>query len=86
MTPLFSKAAWNPHAECVVRPYMAELYPKLFPNAEATVTTAERAFREKITILHSQANRPSSLPPRYARHYYDTVMMARNAKLKENAF
>lgn len=82
------KAAWNPHAECVVRPYMAELYPKLFKNAEAkvTVTTAERAFWEKITILHSQANRPSSLPPRYARHYYDTIMMARNAKLKGSAF
>ena len=82
------KAAWNPHAECVVRPYMAELYPKLFKNAEAkvTVTTAERSFWEKITILHSQANRPSNLPPRYARHYYDTVMMARNTKLKESAF
>lgn len=82
------KAAWNPHAKHVIRPYMAELYPKLFPNAEAevTVTTAERAFWEKVTILHSQANRPSSLPPRYARHYYDTVMMARNPKLRESAF
>lgn len=82
------KAAWNPHAEHVIRPYMAELYPKLFQNPESrvTVTTAERAFWEKVTILHSQAKRPSALPPRYARHYYDTVMMARNAKIRESAF
>ena len=82
------KAAWNPHEEHVVRPYMAELYPRLFNNAEAkvTVTTAERAFWEKITIIHSQVNRPTCLPPRYARHYYDTVMMARNEALKKRAF
>ena len=82
------KAAWNPHAEHTVCPYMAELYPKLFKNAEAkvTVTTAKRAFWEKITILHAQVNRNSSLPSRYARHYYDTIMMARNADLKKSAF
>lgn len=82
------KAAWNPHSEHTVRPYMAELYPKLFPNADARVivTTAERAFWEKITILHAQANRPSSLPQRYARHYYDTVMMARETALKRRAY
>ena len=82
------KAAWNPHAEHTVRPYMAEQYPGLFKNAEAkvTVTTAERAFWEKITILHAQVNRNSSLPSRYARHYYDTIMMARNADLKKSAF
>ena len=51
------KAAWNPHAEHTVRPYMAEVYPHLFHGAETSVvaTTAERAFWEKITILHSQA-------------------------------
>lgn len=82
------KAAWNPHAEHTVRPYMAELYPQLFQEAEIRVvaTTAERAFWEKITILHSQARRPTALPPRYARHYYDAVMMRRNVSLKEKAF
>ena len=82
------KAAWNPHAEHTVRPYMAEAYPNLFhkPESRVVVTTAERAFWEKVTILHAQAMRPSKLPPRYARHYYDTVMMARHAELLKNAF
>ena len=82
------KAAWNPHAEHTVRPYMAELYPMLFQNADASVvvTTAERAFWEKVTILHAQAKRTSKLPKRYARHYYDTVMMSLNADLKKSAY
>ncbi len=82
------KAAWNPHTEHEVRPYMAEMYPQLLKNAKARVkvTTAERTFWEKITILHALANRTSSLPSRYSRHYYDTVMMARDTKLKESAF
>lgn len=82
------KAAWNPHAEHTVRPYMAEIYPHLFHGAETSVvaSTAERSFWEKITILHSQANRPTALPLRYARHYYDAVMMARNDALKQRAF
>lgn len=82
------KAAWNPHAEHIVRPYMAELYPRLFHSADVcvTVTTAERAFWEKITILHAQVKRNSALPSRYARHYYDTIMMARHPELKSRAF
>ena len=82
------KAAWNPHAEHEVRPYMAEQYPRLFKNAavKVTVTTAERAFWEKITILHAQVNRKTVMSKRYARHYYDTIMMARNAELKQRAF
>ena len=82
------KAAWNPHAAHTVRPYVADVYPHLFHRADAQVivTTAERAFWEKVTILHAQAMRPSKLPPRYARHYYDTVMMARHRDLIAKAF
>lgn len=82
------KAAWNPHEERVVCPYMATFYPQLFEDAVARVkvTTAQRAFWEKVTILHAQVNRRTPLPFRYARHYYDTVMMARNQELKKSAF
>ncbi len=82
------KAAWNPHTRRIIRPYMAEIYPNLFHDADAqvVVTTAERAFWEKITILHAQVHRPTPLPPRYARHYYDAAMMSRNAELKNRAF
>lgn len=82
------KAAWNPHEEHVIVPYIAEAYPHLFRHTEARVmvTTAERAFWEKITILHAQAMRQSPLPKRYARHYYDTVMMFRNRDLRDRAF
>ena len=82
------KAAWNPHRTVEISPYIAEEYPQLFqsPSFPVTVTTAERAFWEKLTILHAQARRPSPLPERYARHYYDSIMMARNTELKASAF
>lgn len=82
------KAAWNPHRTVQIAPYIAEEYPRLFqsPSFPVTVTTAERAFWEKLTILHAQAQRPSPLPERYARHYYDSIMMARNTELKSSAF
>ena len=82
------KAAWNPHRVVQISPYIAEEYPRLFqsPSFPVTVTTAERAFWEKLTILHAQAQRPSPLPERYARHYYDSIMMARNTELKSSAF
>lgn len=82
------KAAWNPHEYHDVCPYVAEKYPRFFtePSCSVCVTTAERAFWEKVTILHSQSQRPNELPLRYARHYYDTVMMARREELKLSAF
>lgn len=39
-----------------------------------------RTFFEKITILHSEANRLINHPLRYARHYYDTYMLS-NSKI-----
>lgn len=81
------KAAWNPFEERTIKPYVAERFPQLFDGAECRVraTTAERAFWEKVTILHAQVNRVTELPARYARHYYDTVMIARHADVKEKA-
>lgn len=82
------KAAWNPNEEHTIVPYVAEVYPHLFSECKVRVraTTDERAFWEKVTILHAQVNRLSPLPKRYARHYYDTIMMARNTDLKQRAF
>ncbi len=37
----------------------------------------ERTFREKITILHQEANRPhtKNIPHSYSRHYYDVYQI-----------
>ncbi len=82
-------AAWDPHQSAVVTPYAAEHFPHLFIDKEARiqVTTAERTFWEKATILHAEAGRPESnrYRERYARHYYDMVMLARNEQIKAQA-
>ena len=82
-------AAWDPHKSATIVPYAAEQYPHIFQQKKATVevTTAERTFWEKATILHAEAGRPEGnrFRERYARHYYDLVMMARNKQLKETA-
>ena len=65
-------------------PYAAELIPEVFENpASINVTTsaleAERTFWEKVTILHELYHREKDKPLKQtiARHYYDTVMLAR---------
>ncbi len=82
-------AAWDPHRTATIAPYAAEQYPHLFRQKYTTVevTTAERTFWEKATILHAEAGRPKEnhFRERYARHYYDLVMLARNKQLKEKA-
>lgn len=82
-------AAWDPHQSAVVTPYAAEHFPHVFIHKEARiqVTTAERTFWEKATILHAEAGRPESnrYRERYARHYYDMVMLARNEQIKAQA-
>ena len=82
-------AAWTPSVEKIIKPYVAEAYPKLFSNADVMVLTAaaERTFWEKATILHHEANRPetSPMPGRYSRHYYDLYCIA-HSESKEQAF
>lgn len=75
-------AAWTPAKVRSIRPYAAELYPRLFSRPECGVLTveAERTFWEKATILHREAmrtERQGPMPPRYSRHYYDLWCMCR---------
>ena len=85
-----AKAAWIPHDTYSIIPFAAEAYRHIFDSPEVAVraTTPERSFWEKITILHAEAHRPENSPvrPRYSRHYYDTVMIARDETIKRRAF
>ena len=68
-------AVWTPLEEKTITPIIGEQYPQIFTqlNTQIRTTAVERAFWEKATILHREANRPenSPMPMRYARHYYD---------------
>ena len=67
-------AAWSPSMDAAITPYVAGVLP-FGAELSTSVRTAcpERTFWEKATILHQEANRPSSkaMPRRYSRHYYD---------------
>lgn len=69
----------QPTGRYPVRPLLADAYPKLFEGWASIVTALElqRTFWEKATILHSEFYRPevSPTPDRYARHYFDMVML-----------
>ena len=73
-------AAMLPRESRVIQSYAAGYFPQAFTEPTVSVPTilAERTFWEKLTILHAEAHRPSdkTLPPRYARHYYDVYRMA----------
>ena len=71
-------AAWTPSGRQTIRPYAAESFPRVFddPECPVVVISAERAFWEKATILHQQVHRPTPMPPRYSRHYYDLYKLA----------
>jgi len=75
-------AAWLPQEQCEIESYAALAFPTLFQRPQCTVEVikAERTFWEKATILHHEAYRPDGnpQPPRYSRHYYDLVMMAKS--------
>lgn len=79
---LGTHAEWVPHADQVVVPYAAEMFPTAFVRSSVSVRAldAERTFWEKATILHAEHHRPAAKPTplRYSRHYYDTVMLARS--------
>ena len=82
-------AAWTPAKEKAITPYAAEQYPHLFeqPSTDILTVLPERTFWEKVTILHSEANRPvnKTLLQRYSRHYYDVYCMY-NSRVKNRAF
>jgi len=71
-----------PYGDHDICPYAATAFPHAFEQRLVRVRTiqAERTFWEKATILHAEHHRPldKPTPARYARHYYDTVMLARS--------
>ncbi len=70
----------QPIGEHPVRPMIAEQFPDALTLKEVVVVAmeAERTFWEKATILHDASLRPAQkeFNLRYARHYYDTVLLA----------
>ena len=66
-----------------IRPWLADEFPKLFPNWSCDVVALEieRSFWEKATILHAEHHRPEGrpTPDRYSRHYADTAALAKHA-------
>lgn len=70
-----------------IRPLLADAFPALFEGWACSVTALalQRTFWEKATILHSEFHRPkdSPTPDRYARHYFDTVMLLGHAQAGE---
>lgn len=81
-------AALTPSSNIKVTPYIEEELKNYFGELSTSVLTVEpkRTFWEKITILHSVANRPMNkiLPSRYSRHYYDIYMFMKT-EYKNNA-
>ena len=73
-------AAWTPSEMRQVSPYIHDYYPGIMKQPYTKVLTVKptRTFWEKVTILHHEANRPSTskIPDRYSRHYYDLYMMS----------
>ncbi len=71
-------ASWVPSSRHTIKPYAYDVLPKVFesPTCEVVAIAAERTFWEKAIILHQEAHRPSLIPPRYSRHYYDLYKLA----------
>ncbi len=72
-------ASWVPWVWKTIVPEVSRHYPHIVGNEEipVKVTTAERTFWEKVTIAHGIAHSGKRIPSRYARHYYDIVMLSR---------
>lgn len=72
-------AAWTPSEWMTIVPEVSRIYPQVVGEDSITVntTTAERTFWEKVTIAHWIASSGRPVPLRYARHYYDIIMLAR---------
>jgi len=72
-------ASWIPYGQAAIRPYVAEHVTGLseYDPTTVKVTTAERTFWEKATILHQQAHLAKPPRARYSRHYYDVYMLDR---------
>lgn len=62
-----------------IRPYIAEVFPGVFPDAKVNVRAILpiRTFWEKAMLLHEEGFRPANKPRKnsLARHYYDIYRM-----------
>lgn len=74
----------QPTGRHTITPWIAEIFPKAFPDwrCEVIALEIERSFWEKATILHAEYHRPPDkpIPDRYSRHYADTAMLAKHAE------
>lgn len=74
----------QPTGRHAISPWIAEIFPKSFPEWRCEVMTLEieRTFWEKATILHAEYHRPldKPMPDRFSRHYADTAMLANHAE------
>jgi len=79
-------ASWVPWVWKTILPEVSRHYPHILGDEEIAVkvTTVERTFWEKVTIAHRIAYSGREIPRRYARHYYDIVMLSR-ARVAEAA-
>lgn len=72
----------QPTGRHTITPWIAEVFPKAFPDwlCEVMALEIERSFWEKATILHAEYHRPpdKSMPDRFSRHYADTAMLAKH--------
>lgn len=70
----------QPTGQHKIRPWIAEIFPKAFPDwlCEVVALEVERSFWEKATILHAEYHRPLNkpMPDRFSRHYADTAMLS----------
>jgi Nucleotidyl transferase AbiEii toxin, Type IV TA system len=75
----------RPAGKHTIRPWVAEEFPKLFPDfqCELVALELERTFWEKATILHAEYHRDAAKPirDRFSRHYADTAAMATRAEI-----
>lgn len=69
----------QPTGRYPIRPWIAEVFPAVFPDWKCEVITLEieRTFWEKSTILHAEYHRPLDIPTpeRFSRHYADTAAL-----------
>jgi predicted nucleotidyltransferase component of viral defense system len=72
---LGARSDHEPSSMATICPFLAETFPKQFPESSFQVTTltAERTFLEKIMLVHEETFRPAGKVRQkgMARHYYD---------------
>lgn len=70
-----------PNDTHTIAPDIAEHLSALeFPNAQIFVLSPQKTFWEKITLIHSECNRPTKKVDanRISRHWYDVAMLSKH--------